>query len=61
MDKEYKKIKKLIIENKDKSVLIVSHGIVIQCLNLRLHDKEYNDDLTSVEIDNCYFEEIDIK
>ena len=46
---------------KDKSVLIVSHGIVIQCLHIILHEESYNDDLTSIEIGNCYFEEIDIK
>ena len=60
--KRCEKFVKHLKENyKDKSVLIVSHGIVIQCLHIILHDEEYNDDLTSVEIGNCYFEEIDIK
>lgn len=45
---------------KDKTVLVVSHGIVIQCLHIILHEEGYSDDLTSVDVKNCYLEKIEI-
>ena len=60
--KRCEKFVKFLKENyKDKKVLIVSHGIVIQCLHIILNEEKCKDNLTSVNINNCYFEEINIK
>ena len=60
--KRCEKFVKFLKENyKDKKVLIVSHGIVIQCLHIILNEENCKDNLTSVNINNCYFEEINIK
>lgn len=52
---------KYLKENyQDKTVLIVSHGIIIQCLHTILHGGKYSEDITAVNVGNCYLEEIEI-
>ena len=44
----------------DKNILIVTHEAVLRTFHHILHNTNLNSDLLSLEIGNCYYEEIDI-
>ncbi len=69
-DKVFDRCKKFAYKLKEKyqneNILIVSHGIVIACLHYILNDYnlDYDDikeELTQIDIDNCYCEKLEIK
>ena len=50
----------IIIKNKDKKILIVSHASVIRCMHHILRNTDLNNEKLHIPIPNSYFEVVKI-
>ena len=50
----------VIIKNKDKKILIVSHASVIRCMHHILRNTDLNNEKLHIPIPNNYFEVIEL-